>query len=74
VLTPKPVGYYFRIMGEVNVFRVNDAGLTNFLPHTTYALVGGNAEVRAVLFERPERRACTVRNDLLHRQRKIWRT
>jgi hypothetical protein len=51
VLTPKPVGYYFRLMGEANVFRVNDAGLTNFRPHTTYALVGGNAEVRAVLFE-----------------------
>ena len=51
VLTPKAVGYYFRIMGEANVFRVNDAGLTNFLPFTNYALVGGNAEVRAVLFE-----------------------
>lgn len=51
VLTPKPVGAYFRLMGEANVFRVNDAGLTNFLPHTTYALIGANAEVRAVLFE-----------------------
>jgi hypothetical protein len=51
VLTPKPIGYYFRLMGEANVFRVNDPGLTNFLPHTTYALIGGNAEVRAVLFE-----------------------
>jgi hypothetical protein len=51
VLTPKTVGYYFRLMGEANVFRVNDPGLTNFLPHTNYALIGGNAELRAVLFE-----------------------
>jgi hypothetical protein len=51
VLTPKTVGYYFRLIGEANVFRVNDPGLTNFLPHTNYALIGGNAELRAVLFE-----------------------
>ncbi|MGY4480127.1 hypothetical protein [Bradyrhizobium sp. USDA 3364] len=51
VLSPKTVGYYFRLLGEANVFRVNDAGLTNFLPHTNYALIGGNAELRAVLFE-----------------------
>ncbi|MBR0775147.1 hypothetical protein JQ625_09900 [Bradyrhizobium diazoefficiens] len=51
VLTPKTVGYYFRLMGEANVFRVNDPGLTNFLPHSNYALIGGNAELRAVLFE-----------------------
>jgi hypothetical protein len=48
---PKLIGYYFRILGEANVFNVGDPGLTNFLPHTNYALIGGTAEARAVLFE-----------------------
>jgi hypothetical protein len=49
--TPKIVGYYFRILGEANVFDVRDPGRTNFMPHTDYALLGGTAEARAVLFE-----------------------
>lgn len=48
---PKFIGYYFRVLGEANVFEVHDAGLTNFTPHTNYALLGGTAEARAVLFE-----------------------
>jgi hypothetical protein len=51
VLSPKLVGYYFRIIGEANVFEVRSPGLTNFMPNTTYALLGGTAEARAVLFE-----------------------
>lgn len=51
ILNPIPIDGYFRIIGEANVFHVGDNGLTNFLPHTDYALLGGTAEVRAVLFE-----------------------
>jgi hypothetical protein len=47
----KIVGYYFRVLGEANVFNVNDSGLTNFQPRTAYALLGGTLEARAVLFE-----------------------
>jgi hypothetical protein len=52
VYAPKEIaGYYFRLYGEANVFHVGEAGLTNFVPHTDYALLGGAGEVRAVLFE-----------------------
>ena len=52
VYAPKEIaGYYFRLYGEANVFHVGEAGLTNFLPHTDYALFGGGTEIRAVLFE-----------------------
>jgi hypothetical protein len=52
VYAPKQIaGYYFRLYGEANVFRVGEAGLTNFKSHTDYAFLGGAAEVRAVLFE-----------------------
>ena len=51
VLTPKIVGYYFRVLGEANVFNVSNAGLTNFQSNTAYALLGTTVEARAVLFE-----------------------
>jgi hypothetical protein len=51
VLTPKIVGYYFRVLGEANVFNVYNAGLTNFQSNTAYALFGTTVEARAVLFE-----------------------
>jgi hypothetical protein len=48
---PELIDGYFRIIGEANIFHVGDNGLTNFLPHTDYAFLGGTAEVRAVLFQ-----------------------
>jgi hypothetical protein len=45
------VGYYFRTVGEADVFRVDNPGLTDFLPRTTYSFVGGAAEVNATLFQ-----------------------
>jgi hypothetical protein len=52
VSAPKEIaGYYFRLFGEANVFHVGEAGLTNFVSHKDYALLGGTGEVRAVLFE-----------------------
>lgn len=51
VLTPKTIGYYFRFIGEANIFDVDNAGLTNFTAHTAYALLGGTGQARAVLFE-----------------------
>jgi hypothetical protein len=38
-------------LGEANAFEVRDAGLTNLKPNSAYALLGGTAEARAVLFE-----------------------
>ena len=51
VFNPLPIDGYFRIIGEANAFHVDDKGLTNFLSNTNYALFGGTAEARAVLFE-----------------------
>jgi hypothetical protein len=48
---PLPIDGYFRIIGETNVFRVADNGLTTYSPHTSYAFMGGTAELRGVLFE-----------------------
>ena len=50
-LAPKLIGHYFRVIGEANVFQVDNPGLTNFMPHTAYALLGATGQVRAVLFE-----------------------
>ena len=48
---PLRIDGYFRIIGETNVFRVADNGLTTYSPHTSYAFMGGTAEFRGVLFE-----------------------
>jgi hypothetical protein len=41
---------YWRLIGEANPVRVEDQGLTDFKPNTTYALLGGTVQLRAVLF------------------------
>lgn len=50
-LGPQLVGYYFRAIGEADVFRVDNAGLTDFLPRTSYAYVGGTVQFNATLFQ-----------------------
>ncbi len=47
----KLIGFYYRVVGEANLFDVKNAGLTNYLPNTTHAFLGGRTELRAVLFE-----------------------
>jgi hypothetical protein len=50
-LGPQWVGFYFRTVAEANVFRVADAGLTDYSPNTTYSFLGGTAELNATLFQ-----------------------
>ena len=45
------VGFYFRTIGEANIFHVANAGLTNYASNATYSFLGGTAEVNATLFQ-----------------------
>ncbi|HZO44400.1 MAG TPA: hypothetical protein VFB68_00815 [Xanthobacteraceae bacterium] len=47
----KWIGFYWRLQGEIDAFRVEEAGLTNFKSNTSYALVGGRVQGRAILFQ-----------------------
>jgi hypothetical protein len=51
VITPAFFDAYVRVLGEANIFDVGNPGLTNFTPNTAYALLGGAAEIRGVLFQ-----------------------
>ncbi|ESX08532.1 hypothetical protein X768_22575 [Mesorhizobium sp. LSJC265A00] len=42
---------YWRIIPEVDLVRIDDAGLTNFASKTTYGLVGTTIQANAILFE-----------------------
>lgn len=48
---PQWIGFYFRMVAEANVFRVANAGLTNYASNTTYSFLGGTAELNATLFQ-----------------------
>ena len=48
---PQWIGLYFRTVAEANVFRVANAGLTNYASNTTYSFLGGTAELNATLFQ-----------------------
>jgi hypothetical protein len=48
---PKPVGFYWRTVGEADLKAVRRAGLSVFADDTNYAFLGGTLEGKAVLFE-----------------------
>jgi hypothetical protein len=50
-LGPQWIGFYFRTVAEANVFRVANAGLTNYASNTTYSFLGGTAQLNATLFQ-----------------------
>ena len=50
-LGPQWIGFYFRTVGEANVFHVANAGLTDYASNTTYSFLGGTTEVNATLFQ-----------------------
>lgn len=42
--------FYWRVIGEMDVRHVNDPGLSNMLPNTQYAWMGGNLLLKTTLF------------------------
>jgi hypothetical protein len=45
------LGFYWRLQGEVDTNRVDNAGLTNFVSATDHAFLGGTLQARMILFQ-----------------------
>jgi hypothetical protein len=70
---PQWIGLYFRTVAEANVFRVANAGLTNYASNTTYSFLGGTAELNATLFQNmPEMGALCGRIHLNAQYQYYW--